>query len=107
MLWVLIRIASSEAILMSTNNIGFYDFCFVWVEALRPNQQFFGHVGTEPPLPGYYQCFLGGKCILLKDSTRRPEWGSNPRPLALESNAVPLGHCASLGFYEEISKCIS
>ena len=46
---------------------------FVWVEALRPSQQFFSHVGTEPPLPGYYQYFLGGKCILLKDTTRQPE----------------------------------
>ena len=33
----------------------------VWVEALRPSQQLFSHVGTEPPLPGYYQYFLGGK----------------------------------------------
>ena len=44
---------------------------FVWFEALRPSQQFFSHVGTEPPLPGYYQYVLGG--ILLKDATRRPE----------------------------------
>ena len=43
---------------------------FVWVEVLRPSQQFFSHVGTEPPLPGYYQYFLGGKCILLDDTTR-------------------------------------
>ena len=48
-------------------------FLLVWNEALRPSQQFFSHVWTEPPLPGYYQCFLGGKCILLKDTTRRPE----------------------------------
>ena len=48
-------------------------FFFVWVEALSPSQQFFSHVGTEPPLPGYYQYFLGGKSILLKDTTRRPE----------------------------------
>ena len=41
------------------------DFGLVWVEALRPSQQFFSHVRTEPPLPGYYQYFLGGKCILL------------------------------------------
>ena len=27
-------------------------------------------VGTEPPLPGYYQYFLGSKCALLKDTTR-------------------------------------
>ena len=34
---------------------------FVWVEALRPSQQFSSHVGTEPPLPGYYQCYINGK----------------------------------------------
>ena len=33
-------------------------FCFVWVDALRPSQHFFSHVGTEPPLPGYYKYFL-------------------------------------------------
>ena len=33
---------------------------FVLVEALRPSQRFFSHVETEPPLPGYYQYFLGG-----------------------------------------------
>ena len=27
-------------------------FFIVWVEALCPSQQFFSHVGTEPPLPG-------------------------------------------------------
>ena len=48
-------------------------FCFVWIKALHPNQQFLSNVGTEPPLPGYYQYFLGGKCILLKDTTRRPQ----------------------------------
>ena len=41
---------------------------FVCVEALRPSQQFFSHVGTD--LAGYV---LGGKCILLKDTTRLPE----------------------------------
>ena len=25
---------------------------FVCVEAYRPSQQFFSHIGTEPPLPG-------------------------------------------------------
>ena len=29
--------------------------CLFGFEALRPSQQFFSHVGTEPPLPGYYQ----------------------------------------------------
>ena len=38
---------------------------------------------------GITSTFLGGKCILLKDTTRRPEWGSNPQPLAPESDALP------------------
>ena len=68
---------------------------FVWVEALRPSQQFFSHVNMEPPLPGYYQYFLGGKYILLKDTTLGPESGSNPRPLTPESDALPPGHSAA------------
>ena len=36
----------------------FVCFLFVWVEALRPCQQFFSHVGTEPPLLVYYQYLL-------------------------------------------------
>ena len=47
-----------------------YQVLFVCVEALRPNQQSFSQVGTEPTLPGYYQYFLEEKCILLKDTTR-------------------------------------
>ena len=27
------------------------------VDSERPGKQFFSHVGTEPPLPGYYQYF--------------------------------------------------
>ena len=38
-----------------------------------------------------------GKCVLLKDTSRRPEWVSNPRPLDPESEVLttrpprPLG----------------
>ena len=76
-----------------------HKFCLiVSVEALRPSQQFFSHVGTEPSLPGYYQYFLGGK---FNVSSSRIQHGDssedrNPRPLASESDALPLGHCASL-----------
>ena len=34
----------------------------------------------------FFFFFFGGggdKYVLLKDTTRRPEWGSNPRPLVL------------------------
>ena len=48
----------------------------------------FSYVGTEPPLPGYYRYFFGGKYVLLKDTTRRPELGSNPRPLDPESELL-------------------
>ena len=42
---------------------------FVCVEALRPSQQFFSHVGTEPSLPGYYQYILGVKCLAKGHNT--------------------------------------
>ena len=32
--------------------------------------------------------FLGCKYVLLKDTTRRPEWGSNSRPLDPESEVL-------------------
>ena len=37
----------------------------VWFDALLPSKQFFSDVGG------------GGKYVLLKGTTRRPEWGSN------------------------------
>ena len=30
-------------------------FCFDLILVLRPGKQFFSHVETEPPIPGYYQ----------------------------------------------------
>ena len=54
-------------------------------------KQFISHIGTEPPLPGYYQYFGGGgggKYVLLKDTTWLPEWGSNPRLLDPESEVI-------------------
>ena len=68
-----------------------YYVLFVW--AVRPSQQFFSHVRTEPPLPGYYQYFLESRCILLKDITRRPEWWSNPD---LSFGSPTLYHLATL-----------
>ena len=29
------------------------------MSVLRPGKKFFSHVGTKPPLPGYYQYFWG------------------------------------------------
>ena len=64
-------------------------FVFVCVEALRPTQQFFSHVGAEPPHPGYYQYFRGVKCLAQGHNT---EEVSNPRHLAPESDALPLSY---------------
>ena len=35
-----------------------FGFCLVCLCASRSGKQFFNHVGTEPPLPGYYQYFF-------------------------------------------------
>ena len=50
-------------------------FCFRFVSFLFnvPVNNFSVMFETEPPFPGYYQSFLGGKCILLKDTIRQPE----------------------------------
>ena len=40
--------------------------CLFGLRLYVPVNNFFSNVGTEPPLPGYYQYFWGGKCILLK-----------------------------------------
>ena len=34
-------------------------FVFVLILVQRPGKQFFSHVETEPPIPGYYQYFWG------------------------------------------------
>ena len=47
---------------------------------------------TEPSLPGYYQYFSGRKCVFAQGHNTA-EVGIEPRPLAPESEALPLGHC--------------
>ena len=39
---------------------------FVCVDAYCPSQEFFSHIGTVPPLPGYYQYFLGSKSVFAQ-----------------------------------------
>ena len=63
---------------------------FVCLFVLR--QQFFSHVGTVPLLPGYYQYFLGVKC--LAQGHNMAEVGFEPRFFAPESDALPLSHRA-------------
>ena len=36
-----------------------------------------------------------GLMFLLKDTTQWRRWGSNPRPLGLKSNTLPMSHCAT------------
>ena len=55
------------------------------------HQQSFSYKGAS--LPGWTSTKLG-LMFLLKDTTQWRRWGSNPRPLGLESNTLPLSHCA-------------
>ena len=56
---------------------------FVWFDYLRPSQQFFNYVRTGPTGLNQY-------CDLLKDTTQRRRWGSNPEPLDLKNSTLPL-----------------
>ena len=64
---------------------------FVWFDSLHP-------INNLSVIKG--RVFLGwtstklGLMFLLKDTTQWRRWGSNPRPLGLESSTLPLSHCA-------------
>ena len=84
-------------------------FGLVWFDALHPGKHFFSHVGMEPLLPGITSTF-GGKYVLLKDRTRRPESGLNHRPLDPESeilNTRPPGPPMLVGCKTLIQQMIS
>ena len=57
-----------------------------------PVNKFFSHVGTVPLLPGYYQHFLGVKC--LGQGRNTAEVGFEPRFFSPDSDALPLSHRA-------------
>ena len=46
---------------------GWLLFCFCLFFVQHPGQQFFSHVGMEPPLPGYLPVLLGSLGVLLKE----------------------------------------
>ena len=71
--------------------------------ALCPSKQFFSHVGTEPPLPGYYQYFSRSKCVFAQGHNTALV-GIEPRPPALELWALPLGHRAPPAGNEDMHK---
>ena len=105
---------------------------FDWFNSLRPSQQFFSYVRTG--LPGLIlfvwfdsllpinnlsvingRVFLGrtstklGLMFLLKDTKQWGWWGSNPRPLGLESSTLPLSHWAPFTWVEPVQnkdKCV-
>ena len=64
---------------------------FVWIDSLRP-------INNRSVIKG--RVSLGwtssklGLMFLLKDTTQWRRWGSKPRPLGLDSNTLPLSHCA-------------
>ena len=73
---------------------------FVWFDSLRP-------INNLSVIKG--RVFLGwtstklGLMFLLKDTTQWRRWGSNPRPLGLETSALPLSHCAPVHTGSEAS----
>ena len=92
--------------LKNRQNKGLNDnwFCFVWFDSLLP-------INNLSVLKGWV--FLGwtstklGLMFLLKDTTQWRRWGSNPRPLSLEtstqSTTEPL--CSSLMKVKSIAEC--
>ena len=63
--------------------------------AKHPSKQFFSQVGTEPLLPGYYQYFWEVNVSCSRTQHGDVSEDGTPRPLAPESDALPLGHSAS------------
>ena len=66
------------------------------IDSLRPGKQFFSHVGTEPPLPGYYQYFWGVNvpCSRTQHGLTRvglepPTFGSGVRGINHQATALP------------------
>ena len=57
--------------------------CLFVLMLKRSSHKFFSHVGTEPPLPGYYQYFSESKCVFAQEHNTA-EVGIEPRPLAPE-----------------------
>ena len=70
---------------------------FVWFDSLRPinkfsvikGRVFLGQTSTKLEL-----------MFFLKDTMQWRWWGSNLRPLSLESSTLPLSHCAPKNNYE-------
>ena len=72
-------------------------FClFVWFDSLRPINNLSVKQGRV------FLCWTNtmlGLIFLLKDTMQWQRWGSNQRPLSLESSTLPLSHCALLTIY--------
>ena len=64
---------------------------FAWFDSLRPINNIL--VIKRRVFLGWTSTKLG-LMLLLKDTTQWRWWGSNPRPLGLESSTLPLSHCA-------------
>ena len=62
-------------------------YLFVWFDSLRPINSL--SLIKRPVFLGWTSTKLG-LMFLLKDTTQWHRWGSNPRPLSLESSTQPL-----------------
>ena len=66
---------------------------FVWIDSLRPTNNL--SVIKGPVFLGWTSTKLGSM-FLLKDAMQWRLWGSNPRPLSLESSNLPLSLVTAL-----------
>ena len=89
--WGKLVVHSSQTIQSTHKQANDQWLFFIWFDSLRP-------INNLSVLKG--QVFLGWTrtklwlIFLLKDTTQWRRWGSNPRPLSLESSTLPLSHCA-------------
>ena len=72
-------------------------------DAKRPGKQFFRHVWTEPPLPGYYQYFLGVNMSSSRTQHGKP---SGARNLTSGSGVGGVNHQATTPPRNECSPAI-
>ena len=89
--YIVIRILS-HCMYRDTYRIGWQLYrLFVWFDSLRLINKV--SVIKGPVFLGWTSTKLG-LMFLLKDTAQWRRWGSNPRPLSLETSTLPLSHCA-------------
>ena len=84
------------SMIRTTYDLNMIGWLVGWFDFQPPGKQFFIHVGTEPPLPGYYQYFRGVNvpCSRTQHGLTRvglesPTSGSGVRGINHQATALP------------------